>query len=203
MRLPLDEELTACLIVYNESKVIERCLQSIKKVTNNIIVVHDGQCRDDTLEICSAYGCRVFVREHVGMCEGHRAWTYAKVTTPWILQIDADEFLSDELINNFDLLIKDDSVACYELLWRYSDGRRYRTEKWPFKKALFQKELIKYLGFPHEEVRTEGVIKKLFYLIEHKPNYDNYSLNSFWEKHSKWRKIHAQYLLKDYDTLDR
>jgi glycosyltransferase involved in cell wall biosynthesis len=202
MKSSVEGQVTACLVVYNEEKIIRRCLESIKRVTNTIIVVHDGLCSDNTVNICSTLGCKVFIREHVGMCEGHRAWLYSQAKTPWILQIDADEFLSDELIKDFSILINDSSVACYELLWKYWDGKRHRTKNWPFKKALFQRSLVQYLGFPHEEVRPNGLIKKSYYAIEHRPIYDNYSFTTFRKKHMKWIKIHAHFYLRDKCELE-
>lgn len=202
MNLKLDDKITACIVVHNEGEIVERCLKSIKEVTDNIIVVHDGPCSDDTLEICISMGCSVFVRDHIGMCEGHRAWTYLQVETPWILQIDADEFLSEDVIENCQHLVNTSEVACYEFLWPYWDGETYRTQNWPYKKALFQKDMVQYLGFPHEEVRVNGTIKKVPFIIEHRPRYDNYSVKSFFMKHRKWVKIHARYHLMDQSQLD-
>ncbi|MCI5208893.1 MAG: glycosyltransferase [Candidatus Electrothrix sp. ATG2] len=198
----LDNKITACLVVYNEGKTIKRCLESIKKVTNNIVVAHDGTCNDETLRICLSMGCSVVERNHIGMCEGHRVWTYFQVKTPWILQIDADEFLSDAFIRNCPSLVNSSGVACYEFLWPYWDGTAYKTHNWPYKKALFKKDRIQYIGFPHEEVRVNGIIKKVPFVIEHRPAYDNYSAKTFLSKHKKWIKIHARYYFIDQKQLD-
>lgn len=202
LKIDYSHLVTACLVVHNEEKIIERCLKSIKRVTNSIIVVHDGPCEDNTLTICRKYGCMVKERKHVGMCEGHRVWTYFNAQNKWVLQIDADEFLSEELIENIKDLVTDDTVACYEFLWPYWDGFKYRTKNWPNKKALFQKDKVSYIGFPHEEVRVEGKVKKVPYLLEHRPEYDNFNFRTLFTKHKKWIKIHAQYHLADPSKLE-
>ena len=43
------QTISACLVVYNEEKVIRQCLDSIKGFVDEIILVHDGQCTDKTL----------------------------------------------------------------------------------------------------------------------------------------------------------
>lgn len=202
MKSNLSGLLTACLVVHNEGEIIERCLKSLKRVTGTILVVHDGTCSDNTLTICRSYGCFVVERKRVGMCEGHRVWTYQNTTTRWILQVDADEYLSDELIDQMESLINDSSISCYELLWPYWDGDQYRTKNWPYKKALFQKDKIKYIGFPHEEVHVTGKTQKVPYVLEHRPKYDNFSFKTFSEKHKAWIKIHADYHLSDPAKLE-
>ncbi len=99
MKSDLSRLVTACLVVHNEGEIIERCLKSLKRVTDAIVVVHDGPCVDNTLTICESYGCFAVERKWFGMCEGHRVWTYQNTKTRWILQVDADEYLSDELVN--------------------------------------------------------------------------------------------------------
>lgn len=49
---PLGEHsISACLVVRNEEAVIERCLESLAGVVDEIVLVHDGECEDRTLEI--------------------------------------------------------------------------------------------------------------------------------------------------------
>lgn len=203
LRHRVNPDVTACLVVHNEEPIIARCLDSLKGVVGRIVVVHDGLCSDRTLDICRGYGCDVFERDFVGMCEGHRIFAYSQVSTKWILQVDADEFLSDELAQKISELLLDENVACYEFRWPYWDGVRYRTKNWPYRRALFRKDRIAYLAFPHEEIRPWGPIKRMPYVIEHRPNYDNYSFYNLFHKHQKWIKIHAAFHLKHAADLER
>lgn len=196
-------KVTACLVIHNEEAVIERCLKSIEGAVDKILVVHDGSCSDNSLEICRKYHYKVFVRDFIGEAEPHRTWLYNQAKTEWILKIDADEFLSKELKKQIPKLIQDNQVSCYEFLWRYNNGKQYKTTSWPWKKVLFRKDSFHFLAFPHEEEIPEGSIKKIPLLLEHKPSYDNFSFNSFRHKWQKWIRVHAQYLLKDPSTLDR
>jgi glycosyltransferase involved in cell wall biosynthesis len=199
----LSEQITACLVVYNEEACIERCLQSISQVTKRIVVVHDGPCEDQTLKICEKFGCEIHEKPHVGMCEGHRVFSFQQVKTPWILLLDADEFLSEELIREIPDLVSDMAVSAYDFCWPYWDGQRQCTSNWPIKRTLFQKDKIQYLAFPHAIILVEGPVKRLPLVVEHRPLYDNYSATAFRTKHKRWIRIHAAYFLKDWNLLPR
>ena len=88
-------KLSVVIITYNEEKNIARCLDSIKDVADDIVVV-DSFGTDKTKEICLAHGVR-FV-EHT--FEGHiqqKNWAVTQATYPYILSLDADEALDDAL----------------------------------------------------------------------------------------------------------
>jgi glycosyltransferase involved in cell wall biosynthesis len=198
-----NDEITACLVVYNEEAVIGRCLESLRGVVQKIVVVHDGPCRDRTLEICRNYGCEVHEQPHVGMCEGHRVFSFMRVKTSWILLIDADEFLSEGLRLAIPALINDTSVSAYDFYWPYWDGARKHTSTWPVKRALFRKDRVQYLAFPHAAIQAPGKTRLVPLTLEHRPGYDNYAKQTFRAKHKKWIHIHAQYFLKDWSKLPR
>lgn len=197
------KNITACLVVHNEEDTIERCLKSCKGVVDHILVVHDGKCTDNTLKISKKFTDQIHERPRVGEAEPHRAWLYQKVKTPWILQLDADEYLSEEASEVIQQLQENQGVSIYSLLWKAWDGEKYITDNWPHKKILFRKKDISYMAFPHEEVRPlRGTIQELPVLLEHKPKYNNYTLGTFRKKWLPWTKIHAQHYLIDYRNLD-
>src|SRR3989338_10954950 len=142
-------KISACMVVYNEEKNIRRCLESIKDVVDEIIVVHDGECKDKTLEICREYEAKVFIRPHHGAMEFHVPFCFKQVRGDWILRIDADEFLSDELKENITNLIRKENIIAYEFLWPLWDKQKKLTKNWPHKLCLFRKENVSFLGIVH------------------------------------------------------
>lgn len=198
-----EPQVALCIVIHNEEQVLERCLQSIPSWINERYVVHDGQCHDDSIAIAKKFGCQVFVRPHIGEAEPHRVWLYNKVASPWILQLDADEFLSSELRNSLKKLTSATSVSCYSFFWPYWDGKaRYLTHNWPTKKALFRKDRIQFLGFPHEEVRVpQEELQLVPYILEHRPNYNNFTWKKFFSKGQRWIWLHAHYYLLNQDSL--
>src|ERR1700739_188285 len=92
--------VSAYMVIFNEEKVIERALKSIYQVVDEIVVVYDGPCRDNSLKICQKFGAKIFVRKHSGEAEPHRPFSFEKAKNNWILQLDADEYLSPALQKN-------------------------------------------------------------------------------------------------------
>ncbi|MBN8837547.1 MAG: glycosyltransferase family 2 protein [Sphingobacteriia bacterium] len=87
--------LSVCIITLNEEKNIERCLQSIKKVADEIIVV-DSFSTDGTELICRKFGVQFIQQKFLGYIE-QKNFALLKATKDFVLSIDADEALSEKL----------------------------------------------------------------------------------------------------------
>ncbi|MBK9151749.1 MAG: glycosyltransferase family 2 protein [Saprospiraceae bacterium] len=90
------KELSGVIITKNESANIARCITSLQKVTDDIIVV-DDYSEDDTCIIAEAMGARVFQRDWEGYSR-NKNFGNAQAKNDWILSLDADEELSDALV---------------------------------------------------------------------------------------------------------
>jgi glycosyltransferase involved in cell wall biosynthesis len=197
------EKISACLVLHNEEKLIRRCLASIKDVVDEIIVVHDGKSQDKTLEICQEYGAKIFVRDYIGEAEPHRPFSFKQAKHEWILQIDADEFLSQSLRQNIKELILNKEVAGYEFFWPIWDGEKKISSSWPHKRCLYRKKAISFLGIPHFVVEINGITKKNQLVLEHQPKYNNYTWHTFKRKFRRWARIQAQFYLKKYADIEK
>jgi glycosyltransferase involved in cell wall biosynthesis len=87
-------DLTATVITYNEEKNIQACLESLTWAKE--IVVVDSGSSDRTLEICRGYTDKIFDHPWVGFIE-QKNCAVSLATYDWILNIDADERVSEEL----------------------------------------------------------------------------------------------------------
>lgn len=87
--------ITATVITRNEQRNIERCLNALIGVADEIVVV-DSNSTDSTVEICSRYGCRIITRPFSGY-GSQRQYAMSLASHRYILSIDADEVLSEEL----------------------------------------------------------------------------------------------------------
>ncbi|MDE6854007.1 MAG: glycosyltransferase family 2 protein [Muribaculaceae bacterium] len=87
--------ISATVITYNEEANIERCLNSLIGVADEIIVV-DSLSSDSTVEICRRYGCKVSERAFTGY-GSQRQYAVGLAHGRYVLSIDADEVLGDEL----------------------------------------------------------------------------------------------------------
>lgn len=192
----LKNGISAILVVYNEEKVIERCLKSLSGVVDEIILIHDGPCDDNTLEIAKKYTTRVFEGERKGMCELHYVDYLSKVKFNWVFRLDADEYMSKKLQKNIRTLIKREDYDAYTFLWKIWDGKKYISKDFPSKKSLFRMSKLFYIEFPHKEFETSGKILETKYVLEHKPLYNNYTLEKIQSKYKKWCSINAKYYLE-------
>jgi glycosyltransferase involved in cell wall biosynthesis len=92
-------QLSVVIITFNEEANIGRTLQSVQPLVadgkGEIIVVDSGST-DRTVEIAKSYGAKVFVEEWKGFAAQKNS-AIEKATGDWILSLDADEEVSEEL----------------------------------------------------------------------------------------------------------
>lgn len=88
-------KISAVIITFNEEKNIARCVASVQPVCDEIIIV-DSFSTDRTCEISEQLGCRVIQHPFEGHIQQKNvAKEYAQF--PWVLSLDADEALSNDL----------------------------------------------------------------------------------------------------------
>jgi glycosyltransferase involved in cell wall biosynthesis len=88
-------EISVVIITLNEELNIERCLQSVREVADEIVVV-DSFSTDRTEEICLQFGAK-FSRHTFEGYKEQKQYAIDQAKFDHILLIDADEALSDEL----------------------------------------------------------------------------------------------------------
>lgn len=195
--------LSVCLVAYNEEKLIKRCIESIKDIADEIIVVLDGKSQDKTKKICQEYTNKIFIKEHIGFSDPHLPFAFKKAQGDWIMKIDADEFLLPESTEHIRLLTIDQNVDGYFFLWRLWNGKRYITRNKPYKPVLFRKSKLFFIGVPHGIMQSYGKTKKVNIPLEHRPNYNNWCWDTFKFKQIKRIKLHAKLLFKKFDDIPK
>lgn len=88
-------QLSVVIITYNEERNIARCLDSVKEIADDIVVV-DSFSGDKTEEICKSRGVRFVQHKFEGHIE-QKNWAITQAKYPHVLSLDADEALSVEL----------------------------------------------------------------------------------------------------------
>ena len=87
-------KISANVIVYNEQHNIAACLDSLNRHVDEIILIHDGECTDKTLQIASKYEkVKMHVAPRMGEAEPHRPLALGLSTGDWVVVLDADERL--------------------------------------------------------------------------------------------------------------
>ena len=88
--------ISVVIITYNEERIIARCLGAVKSIADEILIV-DSFSSDRTVEICEQNGAKVIQRKFDGY-RSQKDFACRSSKHQWILSIDADEVLSDELV---------------------------------------------------------------------------------------------------------
>jgi glycosyltransferase involved in cell wall biosynthesis len=147
-------KISACIISLNEEKKIEDCLKSLQGVVDEIIIV-DSNSTDDTLNIAKKYTDKIFIHDFEGYGK-QKNWASAKATHDWIISLDCDERLSEELQDSI-LTIKDKLAngAVYSMPIKTFYVYRWLNHCWypDRKKRLFNRTSTQWLeNNVHESV---------------------------------------------------
>jgi CDP-glycerol glycerophosphotransferase (TagB/SpsB family)/glycosyltransferase involved in cell wall biosynthesis len=100
--------ISLCMIVKNEEKVIERCLSSVVKFIDEIVIVDTGSI-DNTKEIASKYTSKIYDFKWIDDFSAARNFAASKASGEWILVLDADEYVDEDNFKEFIRTIKEDN----------------------------------------------------------------------------------------------
>ncbi len=190
-------KISACIIVKNEEKYIRKCLENIKNVVDEIVVV-DGYSADKTVEICKEYTDNVYLHNWSGSFAEERNFSISKAANDWIFVIDADETLSKELQDNMKHLTQQNEYSAYAFTRRHyydENGKKWTKHVFypDYQIRLFHKDKTKYQGIIHEAPRVDGKTRNApleLYINHYVPNH--YSYSTFKNHHLRWAKIQAR-----------
>ena len=175
--------LSVVVITKNEESNIAECLSSVRGWADEIVVV-DDESRDQTVAIAQEFTDRIFHRrmENEG---SHRNWAYAQAKNEWVLSLDADEKVSEELKEEITLVLPDTRFHAFSIPLRNYIGPYWvRHSGWypAGKLRLFQRSRFRYEEVEvHPKVFLDGETGHLTKDIIHKgyPDFEHFlaSLN--------------------------
>lgn len=151
-------KISAVIITLNEERNIERCILSLQDIADEIIVI-DSFSTDKTQEICKNYDVKFIQTNWLGYSDtknyGNNLASY-----DYILSVDADEALSEELKKEILLIKKSDKIEdAYFMnrLTNYCGSWIHHCGWYPDKKLrLWNKQKGKWEGNIHEEVKMQA-----------------------------------------------
>ena len=94
--------LSVYLITKNEEQRLEKTLAQAAKVADEIVVVDSGST-DNTLKIAESFGAKTLHHDWVSYCE-QKNFAEQQCANDWVLMLDADEVLSEELVEEINRL---------------------------------------------------------------------------------------------------
>lgn len=189
----MEIKLSVVVITFNEEKNIGRCLESVREIADDIVVV-DSYSTDRTAEICAEHGAR-FIQHTFHSHIDQKNWAIAQAKFPHILSLDADEALSDELKQSIVAVKRDWEHDGYDFnrLTNYC-GKWIRHTTWyPSRKLrLWDARCGEWGGLnPHDKfILDPGCRKK--HLEGDLLHYSYYKVEEHLEQLEKFSTIHAE-----------
>lgn len=187
------DQITPLILTYNEAPNIARALGAL--IWAKDIVVVDSFSDDNTVEITQSFPhVRVFQRAF----DCHRnQWEFGLketgISTPWVLALDADYVLSDELVADLADLTPNAQTAGYRATFVYCiKGRKLRSGIYPPVTVLYRREPATYVQDGHtQRVAIEGSIEDLRAPIFHD---DRKSFKHWFGSQKMYTELEAQKL---------
>ena len=152
----ISNEITPLILTYNEAPNIHRTLQQLTWAKS--IVVIDSFSTDETLGILhSIPQVQVFQRKFDSFASQCN-YGLSKVTSEWVLSLDADYVLTDELIHEIKALKIESDINSFAVRFKYCVfGHPLRGTLLPPRHVLYKRELAIYKDDGHaHRVHVEG-----------------------------------------------
>ena len=187
------EKISAVVITFNESRNIARCINSVKKVADEVLVI-DSFSHDDTCPIAQSLGAKVIQRPWEGYSVTKNTGA-SLASYNWILSIDADEALSDELTQSI-LTLKNTTMqpASFRRLTNYC-GRWIKHCGWypDTKFRIFNRLYFAWEGLIHEQLRPiHKIPSKPIVLAGDCLHYSYYAVDEHRQQTIKFARLSAQ-----------
>lgn len=167
--------LSAVVLTKNSSALLEKCLQSLQ-FADELIVIDDFST-DDTADIATRCGAKVVKHAMNGDFAAQRRFGIDQCRCEWILFIDSDEFVSQELAEAIQSVLRSGKKAAC-LLKRENRFPHYSITHGSMRGdlvlRLFPKEGLTVEGRVHEKLKSPFPQKILQGALLHHP-YENWS----------------------------
>jgi glycosyltransferase involved in cell wall biosynthesis len=188
------DQITPLILTYNEAPNIGRALAGVSWAGD--IVVVDSFSDDETVTIAKSF-------PQVRVCErsfdNHRnQWEFGLketgITTPWVLALDADYVVSDELVAELEQLRPESGPLGYRANFIYCiNGKRLRSGIYPPVTVLYRRDAASYVQDGHtQRVAVQGTIGELRAPLMHD---DRKSLRRWFRSQARYTELEAQKLL--------
>ncbi|MFH0864208.1 MAG: glycosyltransferase family 2 protein [Candidatus Gottesmanbacteria bacterium] len=187
--------ISVIIIAKNEENNIAQCLKSVSFADEKIVI--DSGSSDNTANIAGHFGAKVFVHDFKDF-SNQRNFALSKSSGDWILYIDADERVTDNLRDEMMKIISSaQSDSAYNIPRqniRLGGHIMHFGGWWPdYVTRLFKRsELKNWYGEVHESPNINGSVGRLANPLLHYGR----DLNRIVEKTIEWSAVEARLLYK-------
>lgn len=197
------KKLSVVLATYNEEENLARCLNSVKDLADEIVIV-DGTSRDKTVEIAKKYGAKITVTTNPPNFHINKQKAIDLATGDWILQLDADEVVSEALageiesrIKNQELSHKHEKNESDDINGYWMPRKNYFLGRFLMKGGQYPDYTVRLYrkgkgGLPQKDVHEQAVIEgKVGYLKEALLHYPYKDFSVYVSKWMRYNHLFA------------
>ena len=187
------EQITPLILTYNEAPNIAHSLAGLSWAKE--IVVVDSFSDDETVEIARSFP-QVRVVQRAFDCHRNQ-WEFGfkgtAISTPWVLALDADYVVTNELVAELEQLQPDPDIAGYRANFIYCiNGKKLRSGIYPPVTVLYRRDAASYIQDGHtQRVAVEGTTGELRAPLLHD---DRKSLRRWFNSQKRYTELEAQKL---------
>ncbi len=181
--------VTAIIPTYNEEDCILNAIESVQ-FADEILVV-DSYSTDETIKLAKSKGAKIIQREY-HYSASQKNWAIPQAKHPWIILIDADEMVSEELKAEIHSILESEPKESGFFIYRknYFLGREINYSGWQKDKVirLFKRDECSYQDrHVHAEIVSSGRIGYLKHKIIHNTYKNIKHYLSKIERYAEWK----------------
>lgn len=196
--------ISILILTKNEQQDLPGCLESV--AWSDDIHVYDSMSTDETVSIAERFGAKVTQRGYEGSRlafggdeSAHRNWGLKNIAFkyPWVLQLDADERATPELLHEIDTVLPDSLLAACRI-----QRRDFFLSQWlrhvqasPYYLRLFRPEKLRYERLINPISIVDGEVGELKSYFDHYPF--SKGISHWIEKHNHYSTLEARQILNN------
>lgn len=192
-------QLSVLIAVKNHRELIRECVESVRNVADEVLIADSGST-DDTVQLaesaCRGYcSCKTVARDYV-TAGSFKNWAIPQASHPWVLILDVDERLTDELSAEIGELLgrEPEAVGYWICRDNYFLGHRVRFGGWNSDHVirLIRRDLFRYPDqtADHTEFLTRGL--RMGRLKERMKHYTRSSYEEHLAKCNRYSELQAR-----------
>lgn len=192
-------DLTIVILTKNEESCIEDAIKNALLVTDNVLIVDSGST-DNTVQLAEKLGAKVVYRVWDNDFSAQRNYALEQIDTKWVLYLDADERMNEELVADIARAIKSDNRALYRFVRRnsaFGKDFQYGVLGPDAVNRMFPKDEGIWQGKVHEDIQSKLPVVTLKGYLKH------YTYADFAEYIAKMDKYSSIAAVNNYENGKR
>ena len=151
--------LSVCLIVKNNHETLDKCLSSINKIADELIIVDTGST-DDTKEIAKKYNAKIFDFVWTNDFSEARNYSFEKATCDYIMWLDSDDYITEYFQNKIIELKNDlNKYDTVNMLYNYAFDIDGNVTLQLGRERIIKRSLnCKWIGYIHEYIDASKAV---------------------------------------------